>query len=395
MPPGYNQAFGYPPPHSYHHHAGPIFPGQSPPFQSNNGGYFAGMGSNNESQIMATAVPVPLPSKSGSTRAAAVTAGVAGVAGVAVAAAETTQQPLVITHLPPGASYATVPYPHHNHYPTGQPLLQHTDGRFYPAIMHVISSDSKPDDDAILLTRIVEDPPIVPESWLLQPKKWIRWTETEDLALKRAVKLYGEDRLEFIAKNIFYNTRDKEQCKQRWKKALQPGLIKGKWKKEEDAIILQMVKTATVLQDGSGGSESLTKWSDIAKRLPGRIGEDVKARYVNHLDPTLRKGVWTKTEMDILIEAQKELGNRWAEIARRIPGRSENSVKNRWYNAKTSEKRKASKLADEEENRKQVLEIEERIEERRRTSAESSDSLIFKSEEDDEEEEVCCSWASN
>ncbi|KAL7448218.1 hypothetical protein ACHAWC_000450 [Mediolabrus comicus] len=93
--------------------------------------------------------------------------------------------------------------------------------------------------------------------------------------------------------------------------------------------------------------------------------------------------------MDILIEAQKELGNRWAEIARRIPGRSENSVKNRWYNVKTSEKRKALKLADEEENRKQVLEIEERIEERRRTSAESSDSLIFKSEEDDEEEVSC------
>ena len=385
MPPGhgYNQAFGYPPPPSYH--TGPLFPGQSPPFQSSNRGYFAGMGSNNESQVMATAVPVPLPSKSGSSRAAAAS----GVA-VAAVAAETAQQPLVITHLPPGASYATVPYPHHNHYPTGQPLLQHTDGRFYPAIMHVISSssDSKPDDDAILLTRIVEDPPIVPESALFQPKKWIRWTETEDLALKRAVKMYGEDRHEFIARNIFYNTRDKEQCKQRWKKALQPGLVKGKWKKEEDAIILQMVKTATALQDGSGGSESLTKWSDIAKRLPGRIGEDVKARYVNHLDPSLRKGVWTKTEMDILIEAQKELGNRWAEIARRIPGRSEQSVKNRWYNAKTSEKRKAAKLVEEEEERKQVLEIEARIEERKRASAESSNSLIFKSEEDEEKELV-------
>lgn len=53
------------------------------------------------------------------------------------------------------------------------------------------------------------------------------------------------------------------------------------------------------------------------------------------LDPDMKKGLWTQAEMKVLRDSQKELGNKWSEIAKRIPGRNENSVKNRWYNQKT------------------------------------------------------------
>ena len=76
------------------------------------------------------------------------------------------------------------------------------------------------------------------------------------------------------------------------------------------------------------------KWSSL--RLPGRIGEQIKQRWENILDPNIKKGVWTEAEMKILRDGQRELGNKWSEIAKRIPGRNENSVKNRWYNAKVS-----------------------------------------------------------
>lgn len=56
---------------------------------------------------------------------------------------------------------------------------------------------------------------------------------------------------------------------------------------------------------------------------------------MNVLDPDVKKGIWTAGEMKILRDSQKELGNKWSDIAKRIPGRSENSVKNRWYNQKT------------------------------------------------------------
>lgn len=99
--------------------------------------------------------------------------------------------------------------------------------------------------------------------------------------------------------------------------------MKGKWTKEEDDVIRSCVESGNAI------------WSEIAKLLPGRIGEQIKDRWANKLDPEAKRGAWTQDEMRILIQAQKELGNKWSEIAKRIPGRSENSVKNRWYNQKT------------------------------------------------------------
>ena len=53
---------------------------------------------------------------------------------------------------------------------------------------------------------------------------------------------------------------------------LKPGLVKGPWKQEEDAVIIRC------LQSG------VTKWSEIADHIPGRIGKQCRERYFNHLD---------------------------------------------------------------------------------------------------------------
>lgn len=50
---------------------------------------------------------------------------------------------------------------------------------------------------------------------------------------------------------------------------------------------------------------------------------------MNHLDPDVKKGEWTEEEDAILVAAQAEHGNAWTTIARLLPGRSENTVKNR------------------------------------------------------------------
>jgi len=123
---------------------------------------------------------------------------------------------------------------------------------------------------------------------------------------------------------------------------LQPGLVKGKWSKEEDDRILAF---------GATGSD---KWSDL--HLPGRLTEHIKDRWINVLDPTLKKGVWSEAEMKILRDSQKELGNKWCEIAKRIPGRNEASVKNRWYNQKTSDKRAEKKRQRAEQAKRESLE---------------------------------------
>lgn len=82
-------------------------------------------------------------------------------------------------------------------------------------------------------------------------------------------------------------------------------------------------------------------WNQIGEMLPGRTGKQCRERWLNNLRPDIRKGEWSQEEDDLIIREQAKVGNHWSSIARMLPGRSDNAVKNR-YNA-TLRKRQQSR----------------------------------------------------
>ena len=94
---------------------------------------------------------------------------------------------------------------------------------------------------------------------------------------------------------------------------------KSKWTPDEDKLLVEGVK-----QHGMGN------WSLVAQNIPGRTGKQCRERWINQLSPTLNKDNWSAQEDAILVQQQRLHGNVWSKIAQFLPGRSANSVKNRW-----------------------------------------------------------------
>lgn len=179
------------------------------------------------------------------------------------------------------------------------------------------------------------------------------WTKSQVEHLYETVKHYTSisckpiDSLtieDFTVISVYFN-RSPIKCMKKIREISVTGsLAPGAWSSSEDDCLRHLITL------------NLKKWGMVADRLNQEIhnnikirsGKQCKERWVNHLNPNMKKDKWTPAEDLEALKLYKVLGNKWCEISRILGNRTDSSIKNRVKSLMTKQKQDLNFSSDTE-----------------------------------------------
>ncbi|XP_062873993.1 snRNA-activating protein complex subunit 4 [Trichomycterus rosablanca] len=147
------------------------------------------------------------------------------------------------------------------------------------------------------------------------------WTKEEDQVLKELVeKMRIGNFIPYTQMAYFMEGRDYAQLIYRWTGVLDPSLKKGPWTKEEDELLRNAVK-----------KYGCKEWWKIKNEVPGRTDGACRDRYLDCLREGVKRGPWSDEEVELLKKLVAKHGvGKWSKIAAEIPNRIDCQCLNKW-----------------------------------------------------------------
>ncbi|XP_072521117.1 snRNA-activating protein complex subunit 4 isoform X2 [Salminus brasiliensis] len=175
------------------------------------------------------------------------------------------------------------------------------------------------------------------------------WTKEEDQALRDLVeRMRIGNFIPYTQMSYFMEGRDYTQLMYRWTSVLDPSIKKGPWSKEEDELLLKAVE-----------KHGPKEWWKIRMEVPGRTDNACRDRYLDCLRDDVRRGAWSDEEVELLkIKIEKYGVGKWAKIASEIPNRIDSQCLNKWkwmMRTTAKQKRRAPKAQPKSKSKRRKV----------------------------------------